>query len=266
MVIRRKKSDDYIGPSTGVMKWVNKLCRFVLFPFIHPLIFVILLAVLGGSVVGIHHFSGVAYKDIPSWVVDFGEKLYKDISSNEGGDFISNVSDKAVSTIKNAVNTDKETSKKVVRAIDRKAFSTNSNVVGKTIEADVVKANDEVKKEEVVIANSGELFEYYKHPELGYVYSKNPRVIKGKILVVDANKIKINGEEMLLYGIYVDPSSETGIKASSYLQKMVKEKEAECRVVAFTQYADLTAICVVNGVNINRKLFNMGLSQNIGIK
>ena len=48
MGLRRSKSDDYIGPSTGVMKWVNKFFRFILFPFIHPLFFVIILAVLFG--------------------------------------------------------------------------------------------------------------------------------------------------------------------------------------------------------------------------
>ena len=75
-MVRRRESDDYIGPSKGVMKWVNKFFRFVLFPFIHPLIFVILLVVLGGSIVGIHHFAGVPYKDIPLWVVNQGKKIY----------------------------------------------------------------------------------------------------------------------------------------------------------------------------------------------
>lgn len=262
MVIRRRKSDDYIGPSTGVMKWVNKLCRFVLFPFIHPLIFVILLAVLGGSVVGIHHFAGVAYKDIPSWVVNFGVKTYNDVFQNEKQNIVADISEKAVNTINEIVQEEKKEPQKIVRAIERKAFSSAPSVAKPADEVKEVKS--EVNKKNIF--NSGELFEYYQNPELGYIYSKDPRAVKGKITIIDANKIEIKNEEMLLYGVYVDPASELGVKAAAYLEKLVKEKDAECRVVAFTQYADLTAICVVEGVNINRKLFNMGFSQNIGIK
>ena len=92
MALRRRKSDDYIGPSTGIMKWVNKFCRFVLFPFIHPLFFVILLAVLGGGIVGIHYFADVAYKDIPSWVVTKSKSMFGDVSVNVDTSFITKFS------------------------------------------------------------------------------------------------------------------------------------------------------------------------------
>ena len=69
MAFKRRERDDYIGPSTGLMKWANKFFRFVLFPFIHPLFFIILLVVLGGSIVGIHHFANIGYREIPSWII-----------------------------------------------------------------------------------------------------------------------------------------------------------------------------------------------------
>ena len=98
MALRRRKSDDYIGPSTGIMKWVNKFCRFVLFPFIHPLFFVILLAVLGGGIVGIHYFADVAYKDIPSWVVTKSKSMFGDVSVNVDTSFITKFSATVVDT------------------------------------------------------------------------------------------------------------------------------------------------------------------------
>ena len=271
-MVRRRESDDYIGPSKGLMKWANKFFRFVLFPFIHPLFFVILLAVLGGSIVGIHYFVGVSYKDIPMWIVGQAENVYENVLNKDGV----NVDIDSVNINQGVFGagyqnvTHKKTSDKVVRAIERKAFKSSlltsaEDPIKANNDGDQIKANNEVKREEAIV-NSGELFEYHKYPELGYVYSKNPRVMTGEIEVIDVNKIKINREEVFLYGIYSDPLSDAGVKGASYLQKMVKGKMAECRVVAFTQYADLTVICVVDGVNINRKLFNMGFTQNVGIK
>ena len=74
MAIRRSKSEDYIGPSKGAMKWVNNFFRFILFPFIHPLFFIMLLVVIGGMILGVHHFVGVAYKDIPMWLVNYNSR------------------------------------------------------------------------------------------------------------------------------------------------------------------------------------------------
>ena len=101
---------------------------------------------------------------------------------------------------------------------------------------------------------------------MGYTYTKQPRVIKGEIFVVNVNEIKINGEQMFLYGIYNEPTSDLGMRGALYLQNIVKGKESECRVVAFTENAELTAVCVTGDVNINRKLLDMGFSKNISLR
>ena len=75
-MVRRSQSDDYLGPAKGLMRWINRFFRFILFPFIHPLCFVMILAILGGSVVGIHYYYDVAYKDVPSWVWNKGKEGY----------------------------------------------------------------------------------------------------------------------------------------------------------------------------------------------
>ena len=225
MGLRRSKSDDYIGPSTGVMKWVNKFFRFILFPFIHPLFFVIILAVLGGGVVAIHYLEGVAYKDIPSWLGAKNKAVFASISDKVDISFIKNMSDKITGAVdeKDVVleNIDENTEQEVVpvrqtvRAIDRKAF---------------VQALD------------------------------NP------IDVVNVNEIIIGGERMFLYGIFSPTSTPRGKDGAEYLKKLVADKEVECRVVAFTQNAELTAVCAVDGIAINHKLVDRGFSKNVSLR
>lgn len=276
-MVRRHKSDDYIGPSTGVMKWANKFFRFILFPFIHPLVFVVLLAVLGGAVVGVHHFYGVAYKDIPLWVVNQNISFFDEVTNKYDIKFLKNItskiddvkneSEKVLSDIKEVKQPDvkEKSSRKVVRAIERKAFRKAQDIpidVKATIKSSYSNKN-------IVETQSSkkDLFSNYKKNEtLGLVYTKNPRVVKGEISILNVNEIVIGGEEMFLYGIYSEPKSENGIAGASYLKKLVKGKKAECRVVAFTQNAELTAICVVDGININHKMVDIGYSKNVSLR
>lgn len=273
MIIRRRKSDDYIGPSTGVMKWVNKFIRFVLFPFIHPLFFVILLAVLGGAIVGIHYVGNVAYKDIPSWVVTQSKSVWSVVSKKIDMGFISSIGEKfnkvsskvedvseVLETATGAGVAEKKPVKETVRAIDRKAFRKAQDI---PID---VKATVEGKTVRAVEGDFDSLFNYKKDYTLGLTYKNEARVVKGSVSVVNVNEIKINGENMFLYGIYAKPSSPRGVDGALYLQSLVDGKEVECRIVAFTQNAELTAMCVVDGVSINHKLVDMGFSQNVCLR
>ncbi len=274
MIPRRRKSDDYIGPATGAMKWINKIIRFLLFPFIHPLCFVIVLAVLGGAVVGIHYFADVAYKDIPSWIANKGNIVYEDVSQKVDTGFISNISDKITKMTdkasglwkKNDVvenNVSQEEVKPVretVRAIDRKAFRrSQDNPID-------VKATLENGQAKAMNTDKDPLFAYKRNNSLGLTYRKEPRIVKGSVEVVNVNEIKINGEQMFLYGIYSQPTSTRGIDGAVYLKSLVMDKEVECHVVAFTQNAELTAVCAVDGFSINHKMVDMGFSQNVSLR
>lgn len=262
MALRRKNSDDYIGPSTGIMKWVNKFFRFVLFPFIHPLLFVIVLVTFGGSVVGIHHFANVPYSNVGIWVVDKVTNMYDKIADKYDVNFdtkkVSEIGEVNELVSKTTKPTETKKTYKIVRAIDRKAFKK-----AQEIPVDV-KATLEGQSTSDAVDNN-DLFRYRKDFNLGLTYSKEPRIVKGEISVVNVNEIRIDGELMFLYGIYADPTSDNGIDGALYLQELVKEKEAECRVVAFTQNAELTAVCVVDGISINQKMVDMGISKNVSL-
>ena len=289
-MVRRSKSDDYIGPAKGFMKWLNRFFRFILFPFIHPLFFVIILAVLGGSVVGIHYYYDVAYKDVPSWVWAKGKDGYRVVVKKYDLKVIDNIVDKFIETPglnENIADVKaKESEKKTVVyespiTINRKAFKKaqdNPIDVKATIE-NQLKPQENIKEDvnkEVVFesenvvqgesSNEVDLLSYRIDNSFGLVYVEKPRIVKGLIEVVNANEIKINDELMFLYGIFVQPSSDKGVSAALYLKKITENKEAECHVVAFTQNADLTAVCVIEGRNINRMMVDMGYSQNVGMK
>ena len=134
---------------------------------------------------------------------------------------------------------------------------------------EVVDLKNEVQEVAPVVAPKTDIeniLSYRINDSFGLTYVKNPRVIRGQIEVVNANEIKVNNELMFLYGIFVQPSSDKGGAAELYLRKITENKEVECYVVAFTQNADLTAICIVDGYNLNHRMVEMGYSQNIGLK
>ena len=266
-MVRRSKSEDYIGPATGVMKWVNKFIRFLLFPFIHPLCFVIILAVLGGAIVGIHYFADVAYKDIPSWIVAKNKSLFGEVSKKVDTSFISKISDKinkasdkAGNVLQQAGITESQKAKPAresVRAIGRKAFKrAQDNPIDVKATVEGVSAS----------VQNGDLFTYKRDNSLGLTYRKEPRVVKGSVEVINVNEIKINGEQMFLYGIYSQSTSPRGIDGAVYLKNLVMDKEVECHVVAFTQNAELTAVCAVDGFSINHKMVDMGYSNNVSLR
>lgn len=268
MIPGRRKSDDYIGPSTGLMKWVNKLFRFVLFPFIHPLFFITLLVVLGGIFVGIHYYANVGYREVPSWIFTQSKDIWNVITKKFDKDFVTSVSDninKFSSKAENVVEMVKPAQVKsstnnIVRAVDRKAFRKTQDA-----SADVKLAIEEenYKSKEM---SAGSLFEFKRDTTIGFTYRKEPRIIKGTAFVINANEINIDGEDMLLYGIYSSPESQKGKDAALFLKNMIKNKEVECHVVAFTQNAELAAMCAVDGFSINHKMVDMGYSKNISLR
>ena len=270
-MVRRRKSEDYIGPSTGVMNWVNKIIRFLLFPFIHPLCFVIILAVLGGAIVGIHYFADVAYKDIPSWVVVQSKSVFGEVSKKVDISFISKISDKISNATdksgkvlqqkgvveKDVVSQKIKSTRETVRAVDRKAF--------RRAQDNPIDVKATLERGQADYQNVG-LFAFKRNDTLGLTYRKEPRVVKGSVEVINVNEIKINGEQMFLYGIYSQSTSPRGIDGAVYLKSLVMDKEVECHVVAFTQNAELTAVCAVDGISINHKMIDMGFSQNVSLR
>lgn len=269
MAFKRRERDDYIGPSTGLMKWANKFFRFVLFPFIHPLFFIILLVVLGGSIVGIHHFANIGYREIPSWIITKNVNAWNNLVQKFDKDFMFSVSDninkissKVEDVAENIKSADikSSTNNKIIRAVDRKAFK---KVQNESVKVEITGEGKSIEDRKI---NSKSLF-YFEHDNTsGLTYRKEPRIVKGSASVVNVNEININGENMLLYGIYSLPESQKGKNGALFLQNMIEGKEIECHIVAFTQNAELTAMCAVDGISINHKMVDLGYSKNINLR
>ena len=79
---RRKRDEDVIGPSTGWVKWATRFFRFVLYPFIHPLWFLIGLVILAVVIVGVPSYHGVPFDGIPGWYGKHWNKYYSQIVSS----------------------------------------------------------------------------------------------------------------------------------------------------------------------------------------
>lgn len=97
------------------------------------------------------------------------------------------------------------------------------------------------------------------------LYEQNPYILSGKSFVYNANALDVVGNYVLLFGIYVNPESQKGKKAMSFLENLIENKEVSCKIVAKTKQNVLTGICFYEGVNLNKKLVLEGLSENVAL-
>ncbi len=263
MFSKKRKRDDVIGPSTGWVKWATRFFRFILYPFIHPVWFVVGLVIIAVLVIGIPSYYGVEFETIPQWYGQQWNKYYgqmKETWSNK----ISPIKGKADRTIKEistqGVNVsiksiEKKPSKKEMviyespKAVNRRLFEQSQE-----IPVDV-KSTIENKKEEL----------FKRDKNLGLVYLEIPQDVEGIAKIVNANELKVDSKRMFLYGIYVAPKSDKGIKALQYLREDIEGKKINCIIGAYTNNGIPTAICYLDSVNINQRLVDFGYSADVSL-
>ena len=262
---RRKRDEDVIGPSTGWVKWATRFFRFVLYPFIHPLWFLIGLVILAVVIVGVPSYHGVPFDGIPGWYGKHWNKYYSQIASSFDSKIspIKEKTDRTIQEISNqAVNVsiksnaiDKKPSKEEMvvyespKAVNRRLFE-------KAQEVPVdVKATIENKKDEL----------FKRKENLNLVYLEIPQNVEGIAKIVNANELKINSRRMFLHGIYADPKSENGLKALQYLKEDINGKTIKCIIGAYTNNGIPTAICYIDDVNINQRLVDFGYSADVSL-
>lgn len=109
----------------------------------------------------------------------------------------------------------------------------------------------------------------YAYPENKKVYVLKyvdfPHEIVGRAKVHNCNEIEINGEFILMYGIYVHPYTAQGERAMQYLKDLVEGKEVKCGIVAYTEQDIATGICYVGEENINRNMVIKGYTKNVAL-
>ena len=263
MLKRRRKRhlDDEIGPSEGIIKWVNKFFRFVLFPVIHPVAFVASILIAALIVLLVPAYFGVELKDTFSWYKNQLGRSYAKIEQTVDDGHISAVIDQTKEKVKEAAELAIN-----VRKIDQKPGKEELVVYDvPSIGRRAFQTQKEEKNDMVVESKPlwrGEI--YFKRAEgLGLTYLDIPQKISGEVRVVNANELRVGDQLIFLYGIYVDPSSEDGKKAEEYLRDVTEGRTIDCFIGAYARDGNGTAICFCQGKNINQTLVDLQYSRNV---
>lgn len=263
----RRRDNDIIGPSTGLMKWVNKFFRFILFPFIHPLWFVAGIIILAIAALAVPSYYGIEFENTADWYKNKIDQHYHQAEGIINDKVVQPLMTKAETEIKkmsgsgiNAKAVSKKPGKAEMVAYESPQVASR-RVFQKAQEVPVdVKATLENKSAPV-----REEVYFKRNTSLGLTYLEQPRKTSGVAEVVNANELKIGGNLLFLYGIYAAPASEEGIAAMQYLQKGIEGKEIDCFVGAYTADGTATAICIYNGININQRLVDLNYSKDVSL-
>lgn len=107
---------------------------------------------------------------------------------------------------------------------------------------------------------------YYRiDSSLNLDYEAEPKEIRGKTIVFNANEMAVGDTYIILYGIYTEPNTQNAAKAFRYLQELVEGKELKCKVVAYTKEYIATGVCFADGHSINQNLVDAGFAENIAL-
>ena len=112
------------------------------------------------------------------------------------------------------------------------------------------------------------LSDYYTKDEtLNLIYIDEPEKYAGEANVSGPNSLFVDNKFVFLYGIYSDYIKYDVNLVQQYLQNMVQDQTTECYVVAYGEQNNAaTALCFVNGVNINRELVLESMADNIALR
>ena len=269
MLGRKKRADDdVIGPSTGWIKWATKFFRFVLYPFIHPLWFVVGVLIVVVTLVAVPSYYGVQFGQIPQWYKLQVQKYYHKTETAIADKIVNPLKDEALKKAKeltgNAVSVktvEKKPSKEEMvdysnpRMANRKLFE-KAQEIPVDVAATISNADN---------FSRDNLFRFRRNDAIGLRYLEQPEDVKGKVEVVNANELRVNGVLMFLYGIYVDTLSAEGIAGQRYLQNEIGGKEIVCKIVAYTQDDAPTSICVFGNKSLNQQLVDLGYSMDVSL-
>ena len=261
---RTKKTDDYIGPSTGVEKFFHKTMMFILFPLRKPLVFLGIVLVLFLAPT----FKGVKPAEVHIWYWNHIKSLYQQVA-DKSKILLPEASNQVVAPVLEPAVVP-EVVNLPVKDTRRKMFE-RAKSSEPIVAVDIMK-NQEIarlpKPEKAPTPTERPTPEVAKEnvkKNLNLRYVDNPVTIKGYAKVINANELKIENTDLFLYGIYVDPNTAKGINGKGMLENLVRGKTVECQINAYTYQGIATGICTVGDININRTLVNSDISKNVAL-
>ena len=281
--MRRRSNSDYFGPTTGFMGFLHRVVMILLYPFRKPLIFIPVLILM----YLIPTFIGSKPSEVHLWYWNKIKSGYAYVSEIVLGK-VSPLIDKTENLVPDVVKSSLQergidqlvgTKQKVVRRqMFEKAKAAPQAV--DILESEEVVSVEEGKREQTLAlvakqeAEAQTLQQAKPQAEIQHIeisktlpliYLDNPTEISGEAQVQNANEMVVNGTYLFLYGIYVEPNSVEGLNAQKYLEQYVKDKIVRCSIVAYTYQEVATALCYVDGKNINRHLIDEGYSKNVAL-
>lgn len=271
-MFHHKKKDEDIGPSTGIMKWINKFFRFILAPFIHPLFFISLLIIAAILFVIPCQIYKISPHDIPQWYYGLLSKGY-----HQTGELLAPLTGKITTgdstTDWNSANNESQN-------------KSSDDIVDYAVQPQAVRPSFQSPEEDdtsasntaptAAVVNSDTPYPavapsvddnqpkiYFKRAENGYTYLDKPYKISGRFTVISANDILVGSDEIFLFGI--DFPAENKAQAVEYMMINFDKKNVECYVGAYNSNQKGAAICFYEDRNINQKMLDEGLAQNISL-
>lgn len=275
-MLRRNRDNEEIGPAKGWIGVFHKLVMFLLWPLRKPLWFLLIVAVLYLAPT----FRGVKPTEVHTW---YWSKIKSSTNSVS-----TMVSDKTKDMLPNiemptfSISSSAEKNAPAVKVVDmpvkdvrRKTFERAKSA---PVAVDIMLQNasrqhetDAKKQQQAKIAPSATEDTAASKPEqpvkkkLNLVYVSEAKNVSGLAQIVNANEIKINGETIFLYGIYVNPGSEKGRIAKNFLIHTINGQPVDCVIEAYTYQGIATGICSVGKTNLNKALVDGNYSKNVAL-
>ncbi len=272
----RKKDSDDIGPSKGLMKWINRFFRFILYPFIHPWAFLCLVLIIVAAVLVPLLAYKIEFTNIPQWYKNLFVQAYEATTplkekavqkynefTNKQPPKIDDAKDKNQNDI-----IDYETSAPAQRPVfqsDQPEIAAPDTTIQRESFSDKLEEIAPQTEEQPKIAEQTAQPDVYfkRNDSLGLTYLDSPEKITGRFTIINANEALINSTSIFLYGVYTP--SQNNKNASLYMLKTYDGKQVDCYIGAYTSDKHATAICYYENKSINHDMITQGFAQNVSL-
>lgn len=286
---RHNRKDDGVYPLKGWAKFFHRLGRLLLFPLRRPIITLLIIAVLFLAPT----FRGVKPVSVHKWYASQIVSLYNKALVWWGsrqpevtpGEFKFHPEEAAPAPVTPTEFTvpelQDESAPNILEVLrgeqpteDVQEEKDHSETVKEGAETSETQPSEAAPEEaEKTIFPDGvrmpENEEMYAYPEDKKVaslkYVDYPHEIYGVVKVHNSNEIEINGQYIMLYGIYVHPMTARGVTATDYLKDLIDGKEIKCGIIAYTDQDIATGICYFEDVNLNIDLITKGYTKNVAL-
>ncbi len=273
-MLRRNRDDEAIGPTKGWAKVFHKLAMFLLWPLRKPLWFLLIVAVLYLAPT----FRGVKPAEVHTWYWSKIKSSTSSVStmvSDKTKNMLPNIEMPAFS-ISSPADKNAPAAKVVdmpVKDVRRKTFerAKSAPVAVDIMVQNASRQSDAAAQKPLPATSSTDGKQMAARPEqpakkkLNLVYVSEAKNISGLAQIVNANEIKINGETIFLYGIYVNPNTEKGRIAKNFLIHTINGRPVDCVIEAYTYQGIATGICSAGKTNLNKALVDGNYSKNVAL-